>query len=148
MDIEKFIIAIMAFILFGGIALMLVGDLYKPSNLDVNLSNDRDTEALNTLQTQLTQSQADINSYNNQMADKVLGNATFKKDISTGDLLTSAWSALTNIPNYIATFFSLISGIVGTILGGSGIWMWFFIGIVAIGLAITVINTILWGKIN
>jgi hypothetical protein len=149
MDIEKFIIALMAFVLVGGITLLFMNHLYSPDNLDINMSSDKDTQVLVDLDTNLASSRDDISTYNDQMESKVLSNATFKKDITSGDLLGSAWSALTNIPHYVGTFFSLIVGIAGALAGGqSATWLWFFIGIVIIGLAITVIRLITGGNVR
>ena len=145
MDVKGFIIALMAFVLVGSISLLLVTDLYSEENLDVNLSADRDTSAIEELRVKFDEDRADLQEYNSEIEGKVLSNLTFKKDITSGDLLGAGWNSFTSIPKYIGTFFSTISLVSSNILGATAIqyFLWFFIGVVVITLAIMIVNAIL-----
>jgi len=145
MDVKSFIIALMAFVLVGSISLLLLTNLYASDNLDVNLSTDADTATIGDLQEKFDSDREELQEYNAEIESKVLSNVTMKKDISTGDLLAAGWDAFTGVPKYIGTFFSTIGLVSSRVLGGDATqyFLWFFVGIVIITIALMVINAIL-----
>lgn len=148
MDIETFLYGLMAFVFVGGICMLVMTDLYSPDNYNIDLTQDKDTAQLTVLQAQINQSRLNIISSNDQMQKQVLSNATFPSEITSSSLIGSAWKSLTSIPQYIVIFLNLIAGMIGSVgSGATQYFLWFFVGMIVIGLSITIINAIL-GKVG
>jgi hypothetical protein len=146
MELKNIIIGLMAFVLFIIVIMGITTDLYSSDNLNVDLSSDNITSPLFTLQQKANESQQDIEDTNNIIKEKVMTNASINNEVSTSDLLASSWSAFTNIPSYIGTFFSLLIETFNSLGMGSTIFVWFFIGSILIVISLIIINSILGSR--
>jgi hypothetical protein len=146
MEIKDVLLGVMAFVLFTTVAFALVGRLYASDNLDVDLSADNVTSPLLSLQEKAEESQTELETYNRDLQDKTMTNVSLDSEVTTADLVGSAWGAFTNIPSYIGVFFNMIGAVFNSFIGFKG-FLWFFVGIIVISIAIAVINAVLGSRL-
>lgn len=147
MEIKNLLIGIMAAVLFTGLSLGIMFELYDSENLNVDLSQDSSTGKLSNLSARINQSRSDLSDYNDVMENDTQ-NAQFDEQTDSQDLLQSAWSAFKNVPSYIGTFSNLIFTIASMVLPKrSGEILWFILGLITIVVAFAILNAVLGSKL-
>lgn len=153
MTLRSIIIGMMVFVLFLSSMFYITTDMYSIDNLNINLSNDTDTEGLGDLQETIETKQQEIQNNNDYIQKRTVGGneTNFDRDIQEGDLISSSWQALTQVPSYINIFFDLLNAVVISLSGAIGVtisgMMWFFMGLLVIIVSFILISSVLQRKV-
>lgn len=153
MTLRSIIIGMMVFVLFLSSMFYITTDMYSIDNLNINLSNDTNTKGLGDLQETIEKKQQEIQNNNDYIQKRTVGGneTNFDQDIQEGDLISSSWQALTQVPSYINIFFDLLNAVVISLSGAIGVtisgMMWFFMGLLVIIVSFILISSVLQRKV-
>lgn len=153
MTLRSIIIGMMVFVLFLSSMFYITTDMYSIDNLNINLSNDTNTKGLGDLQETIETKQQEIQNNNDYIQKRTVGGneTNFDQDIQEGDLISSSWQALTQVPSYINIFFDLLNAVVISLGGAIGVtisgMMWFFMGLLVIIVSFILISSVLQRKV-
>jgi len=152
MGLKDIIIGLCALGVVLSVILSFTFDLYKPSNLNINLSDNVDTKVLIGLQEQNNLAEAQNQETTLKLYNKTVGQEG--ADISSGsitdaDMIKTSWSALTNIGSYLDVFVNMLSHMfIAVGLGTENPIFTFIIFSLVISIAVYMISSVFpgWGN--
>lgn len=153
MQLQGFIIGLMAFVLFSIVTLTFVFDVYDTDNLNVSLDDSATnnvTYRLYTMQQKVSSYQSNLTTSQQYMEDRVPGGS--EADLPTGEmteaqLAKASLTAITKIPTYLGIFGSMLLSIFSIVGIGGMDFIWFFGGAIIVIVILLLIGSVLRNRL-
>lgn len=150
MNIQDFIIGLMAFILCSIVVLLFTYEFYGTENLNIDLDADPQTATLSDMQDKVSEAQGNVTSSNSYMRQRTPGQEEVDlntPDLQEGDLMKESLTALTKIP----TYYEIFVGMLLTMFNSIGVviydFFWFFTGAIIVIITLILISSVLRNRL-
>lgn len=139
MRLSGFIIALLFVVAAGLVTFSFVGSLYSSDGYDIDLDDDEDTKEIAKFITEFSEAKTDLQSVGDSVFNQSAGEpgaVINSGEISEGDLIAAAGRAITNIPNYLTSFFKILNSFFSSVGLGNSPILWFIIVATVITIAL------------